>query len=614
MKLARLLASAALVVSLALPAMAADPAPKPSRNIVIFVADGLRYTSVKPETAPTMAKLKAEGVDFTNSHSSYPTLTTVNAAVIATGHFPGDTGNYGNSMWVNFAVPCRQGATVTFVEDDCILRDVKAHYPADYIAQTTLVEAARKAGFNTVIVGKKGPAAIEYLAALDSEDKSLDDPHGLFIDDATNRPANLDGTPTKSTTLKGAIAAETLAATGQLTAPPFTATPNIVQQAYLRQAVTQVLLPRLKENGKPFVILYWSRDPDNTQHNALDSEGKLVPGINSTSGRAAIANADADLKGILETLKQYGLDGSTDVFVTADHGFSTIAKAIPTADGTVGRPSLAPGFLAIDVGEWLGQKVFDPDREGAEVDASSGEHPVQGNGLIGPNPEAPQVVVVANGGSDFIYVPSGDRALAKKVFDKLVEQPYVAGLFVNDAILKGGAKSDFAGALPMSEVNLIGSSKMPQPAIVVALRNFLAAGCVEAEPQMCQAEVADSSLHQGQGMHGSFGRGDTRNFMAAYGPDFKKGYADKLPVGNVDIAPTLAHLLGIKLEGPGNLKGRVIEEALTGGKEPKVEQRTLDSDKAANGFHTLLNEQQVGTTKYFDTAGLPGRTVGLVEK
>jgi arylsulfatase A-like enzyme len=609
MKLANLLATAALTFTLALPATAAGP----QRNIIIFVSDGLRYTSVTPETAPTMAKLKREGVDFTNSHSTYPTLTTVNAAVIATGHFPGDTGNYGNSMWVNFPVPCRMGASVTFVEDDCILKDVKVHYPNDYIAQTTLLQAARAAGFNTVIVGKKGPAAIQFLDALGSKGASVEDPVGLFIDDSTNRPANLDGTPSKSTVLKGAIAAETLAATGQEPAPPFSATPNLVQQAYLRQAATQVIIPRLKDSGKPFVVLYWSRDPDTTQHGALDSDGKLVPGINSTSGRAAIGNADSDLKGLLETLKQYGLDANTDVFVTADHGFSTIAKAIPAADGTVGRPTLASGFLALDVGQWLGSKVFDPDREGAEVDAASGEHPIQGNGLIGPSPEAPEVVVVANGGTDFIYVPSGDRALAKKVFDKLAAAPYVGGLFVNDALLAGG-KADFAGALPMSEINLLGSSKLPAPAIVVALRNFLVGGCSEPEPQMCQAEIADTSLHQGQGMHGSFGRGDTRNFMAAIGPDFKKGYADKAPVGNVDIAPTLAHILGISLTGPGTLKGRVVEEALAGGKEPKVEKRTLVSDKTPGGFQTILNEQQVGDTKYFDAAGLPGRTVGLVEK
>lgn len=609
MKFARLAAAAALAATLALPASAG-----PQRNIVIFVADGLRYASVTPDTAPTMSQIRREGVDFTNSHSSYPTLTTVNAAVIATGHFPGDTGNYGNSMWVNFPVPCRLNGTVTFVEDDCILRDIKGHYPNDYIAQTTIIEAARKAGYNTVVIGKKGPTAIQFLPALDSKNESVDGPLGLFIDDSTGTPTNPDGSPTKSTMLGKDLGSDIAKAAAGIAVPPHAGTPNIVQQAWLRQAVSQVIIPRLKESGKPFAILFWSRDPDTTQHGALDSDGKLVPGINSTSARAAIRNADASLKDILETLKQYDLASNTNVFVTADHGFSTIAKSIPAADGTVGRPTLAPGFLALDVGGWLGQKVFDPDREGAEIDASSGERPTQGNGLIGATAAAPQAIVVSNGPTGFIYLPSGDRAVAKTVVAKLVEQPYVSGLFVNDALLAAGPKSDFAGALPMSAINMIGSSKMPQPAIVVSMRTFLIGGCLETEPQMCQAEVIDGGLHQGQGMHGSFGRGDTRNFMAAIGPDFKKGYADKAPVGNVDITPTLAHIIGAPLAGPGTLKGRVIEEALVGGAEPKVEKRNLVSDKAANGFHTILNQQQVGTTKYFDAAGMPGRTVGLVEK
>ena len=610
----RLLASSALTLILALPAAAQDTAAQApaKRNVVIFVADGLRYTSVTPETAPTMAKIRKEGVDFANSHSTYPTLTTVNAAVIATGHYPGDTGNYGNSMYVAKPVPCRMGATVTFIEDDCILKDVKALYPNDYIAQKTLMETAREAGWNTVVIGKKGPAAIEYLGALESEGKSVEDPKGIFIDDSTNRPQNMDGTPSKGTVLKGAIAQEVLSATGYEAAPPFPATPNIVQQAYLRQAATQVILPRLKDSGKPFALFYWSRDPDTTQHGAIDSDGKLVPGINSTSGRAAIYNADSDLKGLLETLKQYDLDQNTDVVVIADHGFSTIARGLPAADNSRIERQLAPGFVAMDVGKWLGKKVYDPDREGAEVDLESGEHPVQGDGLIG-DPEKPEAVVVANGGSTFIYIPDGSAATAKKIYAELVQQPYAGALLVDDAIFNSD-KPAFAGALPLSNVNFVGSSKMPRPAIVVAFRNFLVKGCTATPEQMCQAEIADTTLHTGQGMHGSFGRGDTRNFMAAFGPDFKKGYVDNTPVGNVDVAPTLAHILGLDLKGPGTLKGRVAEEALTGGKEPKVVKTTIRADKAANGFQTLLNLQEVGEHKYFTAAGMPGRTVGLVEK
>ena len=92
---------------------------------------------------------------------------------------------------------------------------------------------------------------------------------------------------------------------------------------------------------------------------------------------------------------------------------------------------------------------------------------------------------------------------------------------------------------------------------------------------MCTAEIADTTLHTGQGMHGSFSRADTRNFMAAIGPDFKAKFADTAPVGNADVAPTLAHVLGVTLGGPGTLEGRVISEAFKGGKLPKVTARHI---------------------------------------
>ena len=603
------LSRAALTLAVCLAAL---PAWAGQRNVVIFVADGLRYSSVTPQTAPTMAKLRAEGVDFSNSHAVYPTVTTANASAIATGHFLGDTGDYANTLYLGFPVSCVEGATLTFLEDDCILREVKAHYPDGYIAQSTLLQAARTAGYNTVVVGKKGPSAIQFLGALDSKDDKIDGPLGVFIDDATNRPENADGTPTKSTTLHGALSADVLHATGE-EAPALTSTPNLAQQSYLLSATTQVLIPDLKDSGKPFAMLFWSRDPDATQHGAIDSEGSLLPGINSATARAAIANADNDLKGILDALAQYGLKDSTDVFVIADHGFSTIAKGIPNPDGSMQSASLPAGFLANDVAQWLGDaKVFDPDRANAELDPSSGEHPQQGNAFIGPSPDAPLAIVSANGGTDFIYVPDGpqSRVNAKRIFAKLVEAPYVGALFVNDDLLKGGDPKDFAGALPMSEINMMGSSNLPRPAFIVGFRSFVVKGCKLGE-QMCAAEIADTTLHTGQGMHGTFSRADTRNFMAAIGPDFKAKFADTAPVGNVDVAPTLAHLLDVSLGGPGTLKGRVIAEALKGGKPPKVTARHIVSPQTANGVKTVLDLQEVGSTRYFDAAGIPGRTVGL---
>ena len=62
-----------------------------------------RARMVSMETAPALASLAREGVTFRNSHSVYPTLTMPNAAAMATGHYPGDTGVFGNSFLLPFS-------------------------------------------------------------------------------------------------------------------------------------------------------------------------------------------------------------------------------------------------------------------------------------------------------------------------------------------------------------------------------------------------------------------------------------------------------------------------------------------------------------------------------
>jgi len=91
--------------------------------------------------------------------------------------------------------------------------------------------------------------------------------------------------------------------------------------------------------------------------------------------------------------------------------------------------------------------------------------------------------------------------------------------------------------------------------------------------------------------------------MAAIGPDFKKQFVDRAPVSNADIAPTLAKLFGFNITGKGELKGRVIQEALAGG-PPLISfrRRTAISESAANGKKTILMYQQLAKQVYFDQA------------
>src|ERR1041384_3511872 len=86
-----------------------------------------------------------------------------------------------------------------------------------------------------------------------------------------------------------------------------------------------------KRREKPFVLVFWSRDPDGTQHNQGDSLGQLVPGINGPTSLAGVKNADDNLARIQSALDRYGLAATTNIFVAADHGFSTISKQSDTS-------------------------------------------------------------------------------------------------------------------------------------------------------------------------------------------------------------------------------------------------------------------------------------------
>src|SRR3979490_3132315 len=129
-------------------------------NIVIFVFDGLRGGSVNATDAPTMDWIRNHGVSFVNSHSLFPTVTTANASAIATGHFLGDTGDFGNSIYSGFPVATAGGIVTPFIQDNPILAELNQHHGGNFIAERTLMQAAREKGYLTAALGKVGPVGI----------------------------------------------------------------------------------------------------------------------------------------------------------------------------------------------------------------------------------------------------------------------------------------------------------------------------------------------------------------------------------------------------------------------------------------------------------------------
>jgi predicted AlkP superfamily pyrophosphatase or phosphodiesterase len=578
-----------------------------AHSLILFVPDGLRGRIVTPQTAPAMADLRDKGVYFKNSHSLFPTFTTANASAMATGHYLGDTGDFSNTIYTGYPVGAASDTVTPFLETDPVILNADEHFSGDYLNQETLLKMARDKGFSTATIGKVGPTLI-----FDHTDRiGAAGLHSVVIDDATGGKGGMPLSDEMKDALQKAglpLATPPRGENGKAgdAKTPGTTTANIQQQAYMVDVATKAVLPMFKARNKPFVLVFWSRDPDGSQHNNGDSLNSITPGINGPTSMAGIKNADDNLAALRKALDELGLAATTNIIVSSDHGFSTISKESKTSPSAkvnyedTPKDFLPMGFVALDLARSLDLPLFDPNDKNAKV--ADGAHPKAGNGLLGQDPSKPDVVVATNGGSDLIYLPSRNKKLAERIVRALLEQDYVSGIFVEDDLGR------LPGTLPLSSLALRGSAVTPHPAIVVNFRSW-SSGCQEVTN--CSVEIADTVLRQGQGMHGSFSRGDTLNFMAAIGPDFKSGYVDALPVSNADVGATAAKILGVTSKPKGKLIGRVVSEAMPNGVAPRAFFGTAKSQPSSNGLQTILKSQRVGAQRYFDVAGFPGRTLGL---
>ena len=581
-------------------------AQEKAHNLVLFVADGLRPGMINKNTAPAMTSLMNQGVRFVNSHSIFPTFTMANAASLSSGHLLGDNGIFSNTIYTKSPIKSANNSVTPFIENNNVLGELDTTFAGNYLNEETILAAARKKGLLTAAIGKLGPTLMFDHLARNGEDS-------MIIDDATGR----GGIPL-SNSLKKILANLNLpevtptrgdnAPAGNSTTPG-TLSANITQQQYFIDVTTKGILPYFKAKQKSFLLVFWSRDPDGSQHNQGDSLNQFSPGINGPTSLAAIKNVDNNLAALQKTLKDLGLDANTDIILTSDHGFSTISKQSNTSFASKEKYQdvvpgfLPPGFLAIDLAQGLSLSLFDPDNNNKIV--SSGERTFKGNGVIGTNFNNPELVVAANGGSDLLYLPTSDLKIAQQVINLLSAQDYVSGIFVNDRLGK------FPGTLPMSSIGMIGNALTPTPDLVVNFKSFHL-DC--KDPTTCGVSIADTLLQQGQGMHGNFSRADTLNTMAAVGPSFKKHYVDPLPASNADIGITVAKLLKLPIQSKGSLTGRFLSEATSQGKISKFIKAELRSEKDINGHMTVLKYQKVDQHFYFDTAGYPGRTLGLESK
>ena len=304
----------------------------------MVVVDGLRPDAITTADTPTLARLRAEGVDFTSSHSVFPTVTRVNAATLVTGAQPGTHGIIGNEMYVPAVEPRRAFTT----QDHRRLVRLDEATGGRLTLVPTLAERLHSRGLELAAVssGSTGsawllnPRATGGIGALvnGSFDPGKTVAYPPDLNDAIL--ARFGPAPAKGSGRYDAVVTWT--------------------QRVLREHVLPVL--------KPTVVLTWLTEPDHTQH---------VTGVGTPSARAAIRHADGEIAALLDSLEALGLAGATDVFVVSDHGFTVNTAGIDVV-GELVAAGLKASRESDDVvlassGQAVGLHVRDRERLGAIV-------------------------------------------------------------------------------------------------------------------------------------------------------------------------------------------------------------------------------------------------------
>jgi arylsulfatase A-like enzyme len=231
-------------------------------------------------------------------------------------------------------------------------------------------------------------------------------------------------------------------------------------------------------------------------------------GVGSAEAVASIGEADRQFGRLLDWMERNGTAADTNLIVTSDHGYSTISEVVE-----IEAHLRCAGF------------------------PSAGE----------PG----GVAVAANGGSALFYATSGDPATTERLAEWLMSQPWCGPILASDAA------GEIAGTLP---ARLVGLEGPRAPSLTMSFRWDSAANSAGFA-----GHAFSASLGPGRGQHGSMSRHETHNVLFARGPAFKQSTTVSSPTGNVDLAPTILHLLG--LPGGESMDGRVLEEILSGGQD-----------------------------------------------
>ncbi|MBE7940944.1 MULTISPECIES: alkaline phosphatase family protein [Ramlibacter] len=551
-----------------------------------------------------------------------------------------------------------------FTEDYAVLSTLNDYYGGQLLLVKSLFATAQAAGLPTATIGKSGAAFIQDLGKggyfLDENTvmprslvtelqnanialpvnttKTYSGTDTVVLSASNGNPTAKAGYITFNTTAFDPLGTTAIAARDSSDVTQ--GAPENAANKYMMAAFTQYILPQ----KKPMLSLIWFRTPDNVEHGY---------GPGSPNALAGLRSQDARLGELIAALRANGMDASTNIVVVSDHGHSSVSgplslyplRAITAATtlpggglvngSTSGSDNAAVGAVSTtgfsfsgdvrsaDLLTYRGFKAFDGN--GCSTSAMIGldangkptvpvavdtagtlcgkaNAPYQAISATLPSPVASfkvpapgslpanGIVVAANGGSDYFYVPGHDAATVASLVRFLQQREEYGAIFVDSRY------GTLPGTLSMGQVNLENATRRDngQPDVVVSF-NWDDTTSIQGMPG-----IEFESLGGQRGMHGSFGTTDVHNTLIANGPSFKPATALATPTGNVDLAPTVAWLLGLSMP---QADGRVVNEALVSPAAtdtPAVTASVVQPASAATGLRFELPTDPTGATA--DTA------------
>lgn len=245
-------------------------------------------------------------------------------------------------------------------------------------------------------------------------------------------------------------------------------------------------------------------DPDNQVIVLWLSEpdgSQHFHGLGSPQATEALRVVDACLSRLLRAIDERGLAADTDLLLLSDHGHSTVRAHRSLRD-----------YLAV-ADEKLGL-----------------------NGSFAA-------------GGDYIYrlQPEAD---AEPLLRWLLEQPWTDVVFSSDPV-----STTADGCLPIELA--LGPLRHDRAPLFAVSPRWHAERNEFGVPGAVQSLTSLSSLRSSHGAASPF---DLTAFCTGYGPSFRQGHVTDVPCGTVDVAPTIAAILGLSEQG--GFDGRVMREGL----------------------------------------------------